>query len=72
MRIVLKTDFEIRDNALQRGIRLLSEIDVPVDDFGLLPFFHRRNVQNIENNKNLQLSKSPHKMYIIMYFFHYN
>ena len=33
--MVLKTDFERRDNALQRGIRLVTEIEVPVDDFGL-------------------------------------
>ena len=33
--IVLKTDFKRRDNALKRGIRLFSEIEVPVDDFGL-------------------------------------
>ena len=33
--VVLKTDFERRDNALYRGLRLVTEIEVPVDDFGL-------------------------------------
>ena len=32
--IVLKTDFERRDNALEHGIRLFTEIEAPVDDFG--------------------------------------
>ena len=31
MPVVLKTDFERRDNALQRGIRLITEIEVPVE-----------------------------------------